>query len=66
MRWIKEHAEALLQLRCIEVNGDWDAFMLFVHDKMRDEGYQLKKNLAIKCKEAAPLPTFGLNSCLLT
>ena len=60
MRWIKERAEALLQLRCIEVNGDWDAFMLFVHDKMRDEGHKLKKNLALKSKEAAPLPTFGL------
>jgi len=23
MRWIKERAEALLQLRCIEVNNDW-------------------------------------------
>ena len=61
MRWIKERAEALLQLRCIEVNGDWDAFMLFVHDKMRDEGHKLKKNLALKSKEAAPLPIFGLN-----
>ena len=24
MRWIRERAEALLQLRCIEINGDWD------------------------------------------
>jgi hypothetical protein len=61
MRWIKERAEALLQLRCIEVNGDWDAGVLFVHDKMRGEGHQLKKNLALKCKEAAQEPTFGLN-----
>ncbi len=27
MRWIKERAEALLQLRCIEINGDWDEFI---------------------------------------
>jgi hypothetical protein len=26
MRWIVERAEAVLLLRCIEVNGDWDAF----------------------------------------
>lgn len=26
MRWIKERAECLLLLRCIEVNGDWDSF----------------------------------------
>ena len=27
MRWIEERAEAVLLLRCIEVNGDWEAFM---------------------------------------
>jgi hypothetical protein len=26
MRWIVENAEGLLQLRCLEVNGDWDDF----------------------------------------
>lgn len=26
MRWIPERAEALLRLRCIELNGDWDRF----------------------------------------
>ena len=25
MRWIKERAEAILQLRCIDINGDWGA-----------------------------------------
>ena len=27
MRWIRGRAEALLQLRCIELNGDWDEFI---------------------------------------
>jgi hypothetical protein len=27
MRWIQEKAEALLHLRCIELNGDWDKFV---------------------------------------
>jgi hypothetical protein len=27
MRWIRERAQALLQLRCIQQNGDWDAFI---------------------------------------
>ena len=35
MRWIKERAEAVLQLRCIEINGDWDAFIDRVHDDNR-------------------------------
>ena len=26
MRWIPERGEALLRLRCIELNGDWDKF----------------------------------------
>jgi hypothetical protein len=26
MRWIRGRAEAVLQLRCIELNGDWEAF----------------------------------------
>ena len=31
-RWIRERAEALLQLRCIDQNGDWESFIHFVHD----------------------------------
>jgi hypothetical protein len=33
MRWIVERAEALLLLRCIEVNGDWDAFFRFSEER---------------------------------
>lgn len=34
MRWIRERAEPLLKLRCIAFNGDWDAFIAYVHDKL--------------------------------
>lgn len=61
MRWIKERAEALLQLRCIDINGDWNAFILFVHDKLREESREKQKNIPIKCSKAAPLPTYGLH-----
>lgn len=54
MRWIRERAEALLQLRCIEINGDWDAFVKFV-EGTGPPG----KLLRLQAKEAAPLPTFG-------
>ena len=60
MRWIKERAEHLLQLRCIEVNNDWDAFIQFVHDKTREQAQQERKNLSLKCANPAPLPTYGL------
>ena len=35
MRWIRERAEPLLQLRCIEINGDWEAFIAFVCKRLR-------------------------------
>jgi hypothetical protein len=37
MRWLVERAEAVLQLRCIEVNGDWDAFFAFSEEQRRAE-----------------------------
>jgi hypothetical protein len=60
MRWIKERAEALLQLRCIEVNGDWDDFISFVHDKTKEQAQQTQTIISLKCREPAPLPTYGL------
>ncbi len=60
MRWIKERAETLLQLRCIEVNGDWDAFISFVHDKTKKQAQQTRKIISLKCQKPAPLPTYGL------
>jgi hypothetical protein len=60
MRWIKERAEALLQLRCIEVNHDWEAFITFVHDTVRDQAQREHTNLSLKCTTPAPLPTYGL------
>jgi hypothetical protein len=61
MRWIKERAEALLQLRCIEVNDDWDAFITYVNQKTIRQAQRLQENFFLKSKEAAELPTYGLN-----
>lgn len=61
MRWIKERSEALLQLRCIEVNDDWDAFISYVHDKTSRQAQLLNDNFFLKSKEAMELPTYGLN-----
>jgi hypothetical protein len=61
MRWIKERAESLLQLRCIEVNDDWDAFISFIHDKTSRQAQQTRKNFFLKSSEPAPLPTYGIN-----
>lgn len=61
MRWIKQRAEALLQLRCVEINDDWDAFISFVHDKTSQQAQLSKENFFLKSKDAAELPTYGLN-----
>jgi hypothetical protein len=36
MRWIKEKAEAILHLRCIEVNGMWDSFFAWCQQRWCD------------------------------
>jgi hypothetical protein len=56
MRWVKEKAEALLHLRCIELNGDWQKFVNWFQRKnqgrlqkgercrvLTDQPLQLKK-----------------------
>jgi len=57
MRWIKERAEALLQLRCIEINGDWDRFIIKVHDENRERACSEGLRVRIQEKTAAPLPS---------
>jgi polyhydroxyalkanoate synthesis regulator phasin len=61
MRWIRERAEALLQLRCIEVNGDWDQFIEFVHEKIDQE---LKSGTGCRVLSWIPgsLPTLGFTA----
>ena len=60
MRWIKERADSLLQFRCIEVNGHWDAFIEFVHQKVQAQSKQTRKNIMIASDEAVPLPDYGV------
>jgi hypothetical protein len=36
MRWVQGKGEALLQLRCIELNGDWDRFIAWVQGRYQD------------------------------
>jgi hypothetical protein len=56
MRWIKERAEALLQLRCIEMNGDWDAFIDRVHHAAQRRGVEWGERFRIQTAKPAPLP----------
>jgi hypothetical protein len=58
MRWIKERSEAILQLRCIELNGNWDDFVDYVHDRTRGSALETGERIRIQQKQAAPLPDF--------
>jgi len=57
MRWIKERVEAILQLRCIDTNGDWDAFSNFVHDRLQSHATLHGIRQRLQCSTPAPLPT---------
>jgi hypothetical protein len=61
MRWIRERAEALLQLRCIEINEDWDDFVRFVHTTGAGPPDDPLTRLELRATEPTPLPTYGLD-----
>lgn len=62
MRWIRERAEALLQLRCIEVNGDWDRFMEFVHGKVDRKLRTKSAECRVMTWASGQLPVLGLTA----
>jgi hypothetical protein len=51
MRWIEERAEAVLLLRCIEVNGDWDAFMTWSQEQRKQE---LERGQVVQIRSKTP------------
>lgn len=56
MRWIPQKAEALLHLRCIELNGDWESFFDWVYQKWTDNldngnAVQVRTNIGIDLGE---------------
>ena len=62
MRWIRERAEALLQLRCIEINGDWNAFMSFVERRLDDARRRDETAPRVLTNQSSPLPQLGLTA----
>jgi hypothetical protein len=58
MRWIQERAQALLQLRCIELNGDWDRFFRWSQEQWCEDlrnrrAVQIRSDQPIQLSEAA-------------
>jgi len=44
MRWVLSGAEAMLNLRCIALNGVWDEFMKFHINKVQKKRYAMAAN----------------------
>jgi hypothetical protein len=58
MRWIEERAEAVLLLRCIEVNGDWETFLKWGQEQRnreleRGQAVQIRSKMPTQLPEAA-------------
>jgi hypothetical protein len=52
MRWIPERAEALLHLRCIELNGDWEEFIAWAYQRYQE---QLHGRQAVQIRTDQPM-----------
>jgi hypothetical protein len=58
MRWVEGKAEAILHIRCLELNGLWDDFFQWCHDRWcqqldRKETVQLRTDQELELPEAA-------------
>jgi hypothetical protein len=60
MRWIKERVEAVVQLRCIEANGDYERFVEFVHRRVIASAKEEGEIPRLQASTGADLPTFGM------
>jgi hypothetical protein len=56
MRWIEERVEAVVQLRCLELNGQWDAFEAFVHRRLHQLGLGTCQVRRLQTNNAQALP----------
>jgi hypothetical protein len=52
MRWVVGRAEALLQLRCIELNGDWEAFFAWAQARWAE---RLQRGKAVQVWTKQPI-----------
>ncbi len=59
MRWIPERAEALLHLRCIEINGEWERFFAWGYQRWLDQ-MRAGQRVVIRTDQPDALPTAAL------
>lgn len=56
MRWIRERVEAIVQLRCIEIDGQWDDFEAFAHRRLHERALVYDQTQRLQTSTPMPLP----------
>jgi hypothetical protein len=57
MRWTRERAQAVIQLRCIDVNGHWDLFVPWALRRLRTGARATGRPARLQTHTPANLPS---------
>jgi hypothetical protein len=57
MRWVRERAQAVIQLRCVDVNGHWVEFVAWALDRLRSTARATGHPSRLQTNTAAKLPS---------
>ena len=57
MRWIRERAQAIVQLRCIDVNEQWTDFVLWTVKRLRERARCTGTRIRLQTRTPASLPS---------
>lgn len=57
MRWIRQRAQAVIQLRCIDVNGHWRQFVAWALDRLRAAARSTGRPSRLQTNTPAKLPS---------
>ena len=57
MRWIRERAQAVIQLRCIDVNGQWADFVVATLRRLQTQAKEEGARMRLQTKSPAKLPS---------
>jgi hypothetical protein len=57
MRWKRQRAQAVIQLRCIDVNGNWEGFMRWTLKRLRGRAQAQGIRIRLQTQTPAKLPS---------
>ena len=60
MRWIRQRAQAVIQLRCIDVNGHWREFATWALRRLRDGARSSGRQVRLQTNTPAKLPSVAV------